>query len=390
MTRVKPNIKIGVTHHGTFHADDVFSTALLKIIYPDIQIIRVNEVPSSLKHKKEAIVYDIGMGKYDHHCTTGEFRSNGIEYASFGKLWRDFGEFLLPNPKSRCYIDSALVQEIDRTDNGQGMNTLSMAIKSFNIAWNESEDKITGQFNLAVDVAKQVLENMIRRKLSEEEADKVYEEASKYQTNHVLVLPRYIPLSPNIRENIWFVIYPSNRKGYNLSMISNRRTGFRKPIPNEWRESNPKGMNYIQDEGGKIVNFDTLENAITAANSILDFEDRLPFLDLLIQNEWTYIGFDSELVEVDRVFIMDNESCCPAFGCQVYSLTPLEVTEDDKLSLSKDRYFGSIIDYTGRRTYEQDNLVMNRYNESASIKIRQILYKNGTVNNYTRLEEVKN
>src|SRR5574344_246806 len=159
--REKPNIKIGVTHHGTFHADDVFSTALLKILYPDIQIIRVNEVPSSLKHKKEAIIYDIGQGKYDHHGTEVETRPNGIEYASFGKLWRDFGEFLLPNPRSRCYIENSLVQEIDRTDNGQGMNTLSLAIKSFNIAWNESEDSITKQFDLAVNFAKQVLENMI-------------------------------------------------------------------------------------------------------------------------------------------------------------------------------------------------------------------------------------
>lgn len=32
--------KYGLTHNGTFHADDVFSTAFVKILNPNIQIIR--------------------------------------------------------------------------------------------------------------------------------------------------------------------------------------------------------------------------------------------------------------------------------------------------------------------------------------------------------------
>jgi uncharacterized UPF0160 family protein len=33
--------KIALTHAGKFHADDVFSAALLRLIYPDIQFQRV-------------------------------------------------------------------------------------------------------------------------------------------------------------------------------------------------------------------------------------------------------------------------------------------------------------------------------------------------------------
>ena len=38
----------GFTHGGKFHADDVFSTALLQILRPDIKITRGFTVPDNL------------------------------------------------------------------------------------------------------------------------------------------------------------------------------------------------------------------------------------------------------------------------------------------------------------------------------------------------------
>ena len=51
-----------LTHSGKFHADDVFSSALLKIINPNIKIIRAFDVPKDF----DGIVFDIGCGKFDH------------------------------------------------------------------------------------------------------------------------------------------------------------------------------------------------------------------------------------------------------------------------------------------------------------------------------------
>ena len=48
------NMKKLVTHHGKFHADDVFSTAWLKIIYKDVQIIRINR-DEIYKYKKTSV-----------------------------------------------------------------------------------------------------------------------------------------------------------------------------------------------------------------------------------------------------------------------------------------------------------------------------------------------
>ena len=74
----------GFTHGGKFHADDVFSTALLQILRPDIQITRGFTVPDDF----DGIVYDVGGGMFDHHSEPRETRPNGVPYAAFGLLWR--------------------------------------------------------------------------------------------------------------------------------------------------------------------------------------------------------------------------------------------------------------------------------------------------------------
>ena len=60
----------GFTHAGKFHADDVFATALLQILRPDIKITRGFTVPDDF----DGIVYDIGFGMFDHHQEPREYR----------------------------------------------------------------------------------------------------------------------------------------------------------------------------------------------------------------------------------------------------------------------------------------------------------------------------
>ena len=47
----------GFTHAGKFHADDVFATALLQILRPDIKITRGFTVPDDF----DGIVYDLSL-----------------------------------------------------------------------------------------------------------------------------------------------------------------------------------------------------------------------------------------------------------------------------------------------------------------------------------------
>ncbi|MDE8682253.1 MYG1 family protein, partial [Blautia schinkii] len=71
------------THRGKFHADDVFSAALLLYLNPELTILRGNRVPEDF----DGIVFDIGRGRYDHLQKDSRVRENGIAYAAFGLLW---------------------------------------------------------------------------------------------------------------------------------------------------------------------------------------------------------------------------------------------------------------------------------------------------------------
>ena len=72
------------THGGKFHADDVFSAALLRHIRPDIRILRGFAVPENF----DGLVFDIGDGMFDHHAAGSPVRPNGNPYAAFGLLWQ--------------------------------------------------------------------------------------------------------------------------------------------------------------------------------------------------------------------------------------------------------------------------------------------------------------
>ena len=94
------------THGAKFHSDDVFATAFLEMIKPDIEVKRGFEVPKDF----DGIIYDIGRGKFDHHQKDKEYRENGCPYAAFGLLWREFGAQRLGPLPTSAYQDSSIQQ----------------------------------------------------------------------------------------------------------------------------------------------------------------------------------------------------------------------------------------------------------------------------------------
>ena len=85
LNKIRTQTATAFTHSGKFHADDVFSFALLLYLNPEITILRGNRVPDDF----DGIVFDIGRGKYDHHQKDSRIRENGVPYAAFGLLWED-------------------------------------------------------------------------------------------------------------------------------------------------------------------------------------------------------------------------------------------------------------------------------------------------------------
>ena len=89
------NDKTIVTHSGNFHADDVFSIAALKNIFPTFTLIRTRNLDVIAKADLVIDVggeYDPEAGRFDHHQRGGAgARDNGIPYSSFGLIWKKYG-----------------------------------------------------------------------------------------------------------------------------------------------------------------------------------------------------------------------------------------------------------------------------------------------------------
>ena len=177
----------GFTHAGKFHADDVFATALLQILRPDIKVTRGFVVPDDF----DGIVYDIGFGMFDHHQEPRETRPNGIPYAAFGLLWRVLGPGLVGERQARL-IDENFIQPLDLNDNTGEQNSLCDAIGFFNPVWDSKEDQDACFFK-AVAVAKQILENQIESANAVNRADEKVQQAYKNSRDGIVVLPCYLP-----------------------------------------------------------------------------------------------------------------------------------------------------------------------------------------------------
>ena len=221
----KPNAK-AFTHSGKFHADDVFSSALLLYLNPQITITRGNRVPEGY----DGIVFDIGRGRYDHHQRDSRVRENGVPYAAFGLLWEELGSGILGETLAQRF-DEEFVQPLDNNDNTGEKNELATLIGNFNPVWDETEaaDGVTEEerdrglsvgFLRAVQVAGMVLENKFARYRADACADERIDQVLAMQETQggdarILVLPEFVPCQKRLKEtDIAFVIFPSNRGGY--------------------------------------------------------------------------------------------------------------------------------------------------------------------------------
>lgn len=225
--------QLAFTHGGRFHADDVFSAALLRILRPDIRIYRGNQVPQNFS----GIVFDIGDGPYDHHKKGSPRRENGAAYAAFGLLWKEFGQLFLSETEAKRF-DDKFIQPLDIDDNKGTGNTLAGLIGAYNPTWDSDADVDAAYFE-AVEVATSLLKHKLESLAAVERGKKLVQAALKDIKDGVVVLERYIPWKPVLVESpAEFVVFPSPRGGYSLQCVPkdyNGKTGDKVPLPHAWR-----------------------------------------------------------------------------------------------------------------------------------------------------------
>ena len=286
-----------VTHGGTFHPDDVFSTMFLSKIVENPIVTRVSDIKGV---NDSAIVYDIGCGEFDHHGVNALYRNQELKFSSFGLIWKKFGlEYLKKEVEMDAeslfkVIDEKLVMQIDGIDNGvfpkieapYKLMDLDKVIDLFNSNWNDTVDN-DENFMMAVKIADVIFERMIKREKSYLYARKKVEDEIGNVKDNILILKEYMPYkeaifnSKNVlAKEIKVVIVPSNRGGYNIKPMTISEDSkelvvhFSKEFLGLHNEelklvSGIKTARFVH-AGGFIACTDTLEDAILLAKNAIN------------------------------------------------------------------------------------------------------------------------
>jgi uncharacterized UPF0160 family protein len=246
-----------VTHNGNFHADDVFSIAALKCVFPTFNLVRTRDLALIAEAD---IVIDVGgeykaeSGRFDHHQRGGAGeRENGIPYSSFGLIWKKYGLAICQNNQEVANaVDAELVSTIDAIDCGhvkavsQGIS-LTQTISMFNPTWQENSH-FDACFDEAVDFALRVLTRFIASASGGINAKDIVAKAiENAEDPRVIVLAQYTPWKRTVHalsKEALYMIYPSNSGQWRIQTVPVEPGSFddRKPLPKEWAGLSDKAL----------------------------------------------------------------------------------------------------------------------------------------------------
>ncbi|MBH0052077.1 MULTISPECIES: MYG1 family protein [unclassified Pseudoalteromonas] len=238
-----------VTHNGNFHADDVFSIAVLKHILPAFKLVRTRD--KALIESADIVVdvggeYNPDTGRFDHHQRGGAGeRENGTPYSSFGLIWKKYGLTLCnDNQAVADRVDSGLVSTIDAIDCGyvkgvvEGI-TLSQTISMFNPTW-EEESNFDACFDEAVEFAARMLVRFIASAHGSVNAKEIVAKAIENADDaRVIVLEKYTPWKKTVHilsSDALYMVYPSHSGQWILQTVPVEPGSFedKKSLPKAW------------------------------------------------------------------------------------------------------------------------------------------------------------
>jgi len=250
------------THDGSFHADEVFAIATLQLLLDaepagaPVEVVRTRdrELISGADLRVDVGFHDDpATGDFDHHQRSFDrARPNGVRYASFGLIWREFGARVCGGDGQVAdAVDATLVQSVDAADSGQRLAelivddvhpmTVGAVIGGLNGRWDEtlSPAEERDRFDQALELARGVLAREIASVASARRAVRLVQDAIAAAADPRLIeLPVNAPwkraLVPAAPEAL-FVIYPK-RQGFGLEGVPIELGTFelRRELPAEW------------------------------------------------------------------------------------------------------------------------------------------------------------
>ncbi len=222
-----------VTHSGQFHTDDVFAVATLRLLLEnDTQEVVVHRTRDTQIISTADYVVDVGEvynpaeRRFDHHQQQGAgVREDGIPYASFGLVWKEYGDRVVGGDKDISnQIEQKLVKPIDAMDNGinfmrsdrEGlfMYDLKDVTFAYKNTWKEDDEMLNENFKYLTGFAM----NLIKREISvlkdiresDIEVNKIMAQ-QQYKTLLILDKPYQYELSVSSKPYILLVVHPKRQ-----------------------------------------------------------------------------------------------------------------------------------------------------------------------------------
>jgi uncharacterized UPF0160 family protein len=244
------------THNGSFHADEVFAIAALGLLGDSVEVVRTRDREALAQADLRVDVGfrdDASSGDFDHHQRAFDSaRDNGVRYASFGLVWREFGARVCQGDQEVAdALDETLVQPVDANDTGQQLTqslidgvrpmTVNGIIGGFNARWDETltPEQERERFDAAVALAQGILAREVASAASGHRAQRIVREAIAAAADpRVVELPVNAPwkqvLVPEAADAV-FVIYPK-RQGFGLEAVPRELGSFenRRDLPATW------------------------------------------------------------------------------------------------------------------------------------------------------------
>ena len=254
-------MKTIVVHNGTFHPDDVCAAATLQLLLES-----QGETGTVIRTRDEVVIetadfvcdvggiFDPAKNRFDHHQLGGAgVRANGIQYASFGLVWKTYGKDLSEgNQWVADFVDQKMVAAIDATDNGQPVADnryedakpyeFTDVIFSLLPTWLEpaTEDVLLEKFKEAVRFTKQVITREIKKATdifsAESEVERIYTETIDKK---LIVLDKYYPWKKKIQSfpEPLLCVFPNDIVGtWIIYCVPEDMSAFtsRKLLPESW------------------------------------------------------------------------------------------------------------------------------------------------------------
>ncbi|MCX6703337.1 MAG: MYG1 family protein [Candidatus Zambryskibacteria bacterium] len=269
----KNKITIAV-HNGSFHADDVFAVATLLLMIEEkynkelsgekygVEVVRTRD-PEVIKNATHVVdvggVYDPETNRFDHHQEGGAgVREDGIPYASFGLVWKQYGEELSGSKEAAGAIEQRLVKCIDATDNGisvmkperEGlyMYDIKDLVMTYGATWKEDASALDKNFEYLTSFAKKLMEREIKSIKDILESEKEVKEImanNKDRTLLILDKPYEYEGVVSINPYILFVVSPKKDGGtWSVKTVRDDFRSFthREGLPLEWAGKRDKDL----------------------------------------------------------------------------------------------------------------------------------------------------